>query len=288
MPDGQQSPSLSPNSRKKLLNIKKGETHKEKFEDDAERWKEARGYLIIFSCNALSCWALGMYVFGLIDSRRELYYEGVFLVTKGIVEMLTGKFGWELLLHHTAMIGGLWLNQHRTMHCLAFITVHQQFVHVPFALRALWRLTLPALGFVPNELSWRRRGLINLFWMTWMFNCGYRSAYILWYVLFVWSFGWYWQGGVGLLMAVVLASLDRGWTKAMWPKPGAGPPNPNPLHEWWFHVGTRAIFVFGLVYSLVAFLSDAAPAYLPVALRVPFASYFSVPLRECLVNEGHL
>ena len=43
----------------KLL-IKRGEKHKEKFEDDAEKRAEARGYMVIMACNLTSCWALSM------------------------------------------------------------------------------------------------------------------------------------------------------------------------------------------------------------------------------------
>ena len=159
--------------------VKKGEVHKEKFDDDAERRKEVRGYLIIFFCNALSCVALALYVTGQIDAKHELQLEILFLVFKCILEMATGKFGWELMLHHTAMILGFALNQLPSMQCWAWITVHQQLVHVPFAIRALWRLTLPALGYVRTEFSWRRRGLINVFWISWMLTVGYRTPLIV-------------------------------------------------------------------------------------------------------------
>jgi hypothetical protein len=159
--------------------LQKGEVHKEKFDDDAERWAEVRGYLIIFFCNALSCVALFLYVIGQIDAKQELQLEILFLVFKCILEMVTGKFGWELMLHHTAMILGFALNQLPSMQCWAWITVHQQLVHVPFAIRALWRLTLPALGYVRTEFSWRRRGLINVFWISWMLTVGYRTPLIL-------------------------------------------------------------------------------------------------------------
>lgn len=159
--------------------LKKGEVHKEKFDDEAERWAEVRGYLIIFFCNALSCVALLLYVTGRIDAKQELQLEILFLLFKCVLEMVTGKFGWELMLHHTAMILGFALNQLPSMQCWAWITVHQQLVHVPFAIRALWRLTLPALGYVKTEFSWRRRGLINVFWISWMLTVGYRTPLIL-------------------------------------------------------------------------------------------------------------
>ena len=38
--------------------LKRGEKHKEKFEDDVDRRKEARGYMVVLACNLLSCWAL--------------------------------------------------------------------------------------------------------------------------------------------------------------------------------------------------------------------------------------
>ena len=47
----------------------------------------------------------------------------------------------------------------------------------------------------------------------------------------------------GALLGLTLASLDRAWTKAMWPKPGsaAGPSNDG-WHLFWFHIGTRSMF----------------------------------------------
>ena len=170
--------SASANHAPKPL-LKKGEVHKEKFDDEAERWAEVRGYLIIFFCNALSCVALLLYATGRIDAKQELQLEILFLLFKCVLEMVTGKFGWELMLHHTAMILGFALNQLPSMQCWAWITVHQQLVHVPFAIRALWRLTLPALGYVKTEFSWRRRGLINVFWISWMLTVGYRTPLIL-------------------------------------------------------------------------------------------------------------
>ena len=38
--------------------LKKGETHKERFEDEGERLREARGYLVVLCCNLLSCASL--------------------------------------------------------------------------------------------------------------------------------------------------------------------------------------------------------------------------------------
>ena len=124
-------------------------------------------------------------------------------------------------------------------------------------------------------MSWRRRGLINLFWLTWMFSCGYRTVLIIAYSYAAphppcagflvgllacarrpraepdgpraarRSFaltvdGYSWQPLMGYFFALVLGSLDRAWTKAMWPKPhqarlwavgcgrGGGPALPAP------------------------------------------------------------
>jgi hypothetical protein len=47
------------------------------------------------------------------------------------------------------------------MRCWIFVTVHQQFVHIPFALRAAWRLTLPSLGYCVGARSLVRRGVAS-------------------------------------------------------------------------------------------------------------------------------
>ena len=47
-------PEPADDAQKPLL--KRGEKHKEKFEDDVDRRKEARGYMIVLACNLLSCW----------------------------------------------------------------------------------------------------------------------------------------------------------------------------------------------------------------------------------------
>ncbi len=258
--------------------LKKTEVHKEKFDSDDEIRKEIRGYLTILGCNALSCASLLAYLANVIDARTELQCEAVFLVVKGLIEIATDKFGWQLLLHHTAMVGGFLLNQHPSMHCWAFITVHQQFVHFPFAVRALWRLTLPAFGFVKSELSWRRRGLINVFWVMWMFNCGYRSALIFVYSAFAaLRHNWSWQPAVGVLIAMILGNLDRLWTKAMWPRV----PWPNPRVNAWFQVGTRVWFVLGLIAAICAALTDTWPEALPESVRDPLVATLYTPLSSC-------
>lgn len=266
--------------------LKKGEVHKEKFDDEAERWAEVRGYLIIFFCNALSCVALLLYATGRIDAKQELQLEILFLLFKCVLEMVTGKFGWELMLHHTAMILGFALNQLPSMQCWAWITVHQQLVHVPFAIRALWRLTLPALGYVKTEFSWRRRGLINVFWISWMLTVGYRTPLILANcVLGYYGAGMVWPAAAGVSMAMTLASLDRSWTKAMWPRPGhmAGP-NPNDTwHLFWFHVGTRGMFIFGVVFAFYSVLYDAMPERLPIA--VPYPAHFQRNTLACMAEK---
>jgi len=272
-------------SRAPKLLLKKGEVHKEKFDDDAERRKEVHGYLIIFFCNALSCVALALYVTGQIDAKQELQLEILFLVFKCILEMATGKFGWELMLHHTAMILGFALNQLPSMECWAWITVHQQLVHVPFAIRALWRLTLPALGYVRTEFSWRRRGLINVFWISWMLTVGYRTPLILANcVLGFYGASMLWPAVAGFFMAVTLASLDRSWTKAMWPRPGsaAGPSNDS-WHLFWFHVGTRSMFVVGFAYACYSVLFDVMPERLPVA--IPYPAHFETPVLHCMAGK---
>jgi hypothetical protein len=265
--------------------LKKGEVHKERFEDESERWKEVKGYLIIFFCNALSCVALGLYASGMIDAAQELQMEILFLLFKGVLELVTGKFGWELMLHHTAMIAGFALNQLPSMRCWAFITVHQQLVHVPFAIRALWRLTLPALGYVRTEFSWRRRGLINIFWITWFLIVGYRTPLIMGHCIIGYTrHGMLYPAIAGALLGLTLASLDRAWTKAMWPKPGsaAGPSNDG-WHLFWFHVGTRSMFVVGLAFAAYCTLFEAMPQRLPYP--IPYPLHFSTSVHTCISGK---
>jgi len=262
--------------------IKRGERHKEKFEDDADRTREVRGYVTVFGVNALSCCALALYFANIISGATELQCEAVFLVIKGTIEVLTGKFGWELLLHHTAMVGGFMFNQHSSMGCWAFVTVHQQLVHFPFALRALWRLTLPAFGYVRSEQSWLRRGLANLFWISWMFIIGYRTTMITCYCTYAYfALHMRWQVFVGMSMGLTLALLDRAWTKAMWPKV----PWPNPRHNAWFHIGTRLWFALGMLYAFTMIFWDGNPEVLPTLVRDAFdrfhPSYFSTPIKVC-------
>ena len=240
--------------------------------------------MIIFACNALSCYALVLYMLGMIDSRRELQYETVFLFLKGGIEVITGKFSWELLLHHTAMIGGFLFNQHPTMRCWAFITVHQQYVHFPFAVRALWRLTLPAFGYFKTE-GWTRRGLVNSFWVQWMWTVGYRTPLIAGYCFFAMvQLKWYWQPLVGLLMAAILGKLDVGRTKAMWPKQAY----PDKMHQLYFQIGTRATFAAGFGFAISVILTDVAPEYLPGWALVPFWPWFEKPTLQCLADDGRL
>ena len=280
---GELTPNRIANETRRIL--KKSEVHKEKFDSEKEKNKEARGYMIILGCNALSCLALLGYVLGYIDAPAELKLEAIFLVIKGCIEVLTDKFGWQLLLHHTAMVAGFLFNQHPSMACWAFITVHQQFVHFPFAIRAMWRLTLPAFGYVKSEMSWRRRGLINFFWVTWMFNCGYRSALIFGYSAFaVFDLRWNWQPAIGFLMGMILGNLDRLWTKAMWPKV----PWPNPRINAWFHIGTRVWFILGFVFAVLFILSDVAPEKVPFSLRIPMLSWFNTPVLECLGESAKI
>eukprot|EP00316_Scyphosphaera_apsteinii_P004876 CAMPEP_0119340704 /NCGR_PEP_ID=MMETSP1333-20130426/100852_1 /TAXON_ID=418940 /ORGANISM="Scyphosphaera apsteinii, Strain RCC1455" /LENGTH=279 /DNA_ID=CAMNT_0007352513 /DNA_START=64 /DNA_END=903 /DNA_ORIENTATION=+ len=272
---------------KKILGLQKGEVHKEKFDDDSDRFREARGYMVVLGCNLLSCCSLVLYLFGVIDAAGELQCEAIFLIIKGVIEVLTGKFGWALLLHHTAMIGGFLLNQHASMQCWSFITVHQQFVHFPFAIRAAWRLTLPAMGYIKHELSWRRRGLANLFWLTWMFSCGYRTLLITLYSAICLCgpiLGFQWQATVGILMALILASLDRNWTKAMWPTK----PWPDRRHNAYFHSGTRITFCLGMTFAILALLSDVFPDVLPLWARIVYPGPFHRSTPQCLIETRTL
>jgi hypothetical protein len=86
-------------------------------------------------------------------------------------------------------------------------------------------------------------------------------------------------------MAVTLASLDRSWTNARGPRPAhmAGP-NPNDSwHLFWFHVGTRSMFVFGFLFAGYSVLYDAMPERLPVA--VPYPAHFARNTLRCMAGK---
>ena len=125
-----------------MLSFCTKEVHKEKFKDDAERRSVAIGYVIIMVCNGLSVWSLAQYMFNGMPPAVELDYELAFLVIKTIIEMMTNKFSWPLLLHHTAtFIGIAFFSKHEDLQCVTWVVVHQQLVHFPFMVRAAWRLT---------------------------------------------------------------------------------------------------------------------------------------------------
>lgn len=247
--------------------LKKREVHKTQFKSDAERWAAVRGYVVILFCNLLSCATLFMYLRGDLTAPQELWFEAGFLVLKTIVEMAYGKFSWSLLLHHSAMVLGFLLNQTEVARYWAFVTVHMQFVHIPFAFRAAWRLTLPAFGFVERETSWRRRGLSGLFWITWMLNVGYRTCMLFTYAVTATLLyeDIRWRAAWGIIIALIIANLDRVWTNAMWPKA----PKPTVFHDVWFHTGTRLMFVLGFIFSFQFYFSDLYPDLLPEWARIP-------------------
>ena len=133
--------------------------------------------------------------------------------------------------------------------------------------------------------STTRRGLINAFWLMWMFTVGYRTPMIMGNCLFAMAkLKWYWQPGIGLLMAAILGYLDVGWTRAMWPKTAY----PDKMHQLYFSVGTRATFVAGFVFAILVVLTDFAPEYLPPTLRVPFWPWFEKSTVQCLTDAGRL
>ena len=87
-------------------------------------------------------------------------------------------------------------------------------------------------------------------------------------------------------MAMTLASLDRSWTKAMWPRPGhmAGP-NPNDTwHLFWFHVGTRGMFIFGVVFAFYSVLYDANAGEAPHRGALPGA----LPAEHASLHGGEV
>jgi hypothetical protein len=277
--------------------LKKKEEHNNNWNTEPERRTIVNGYLIIMGCNMLSCWSLYMYMTSQITASKELQYEFAFLVFKGVCEMYQGKFSWALLLHHTAMMLGFWFNAQPYLQCFSWIVVHQQYVHLPFAIRALWRLTLPSLGYIASEVSWTRRFISNVFWMAWMFVVGYRTPLITFYGL--WAAytvndqnnkPMVWQGLVTFGFGCVIMNLDRLWTKAMWPKK----PKATMLHSFYFHTGTRFMFVFGIFTALIIMFSN------DLQLKIPTTNYLITPswasfrltglenqtTLECLVNNN--
>jgi hypothetical protein len=270
------------------------EVHKEKFKDDAERRSVAIGYVIIMVCNGLSVWSLAQYMFNGMPPAVELDYELAFLVIKTIIEMMTNKFSWPLLLHHTAtFIGIAFFSKHEDLQCVTWVVVHQQLVHFPFMVRAAWRLTLPALGYNKKLLSYRRRFLSNFFWMSWMFIIGYRTPILWLYASYsAFKLGLVWQGLLTWVFAAILSNLDRVWTKAMWPKT----PKPTMLHEAYFHTGTRLMFVTGLCTAILIFLndidepglyfdSDETSRVVPAALQFRLVGHTNRTYLQCLDGQ---
>lgn len=268
------------------------EVHKEKFKDDAERRSVAIGYVIIMVCNGMSVWSLAQYMFNGMPPNVELNYELAFLVIKTIFEMLTNKFSWPLLLHHTATFIGVFYSKHEDLRCFTWVVVHQQVVHFPFMIRAAWRLTLPALGFNKKLLSWRRRFLSNFFWMSWMFIIGYRTPVLWLYSAYsTFKLGLVWQGMLTWIFAGILTNLDRVWTLAMWPKA----PKPTMLHEFYFHAGTRFMFVAGIAMAFLVFFNDIeepglypseeTQTILPAILKFRLVGHTNRTFLQCLDGQ---
>jgi hypothetical protein len=88
------------------------------------------------------------------------------------LQAVTGKMSFPLIVHHVMMVMALiWLQKDWTR-CYLWLIVHAQLVHVPFALRALWRLMMPSLRCIPPSLGWMREVVDALFWATWMVTIG--------------------------------------------------------------------------------------------------------------------
>ena len=276
--------------------LRKREVHVTEFNTEAERLSIVHGYVVIFLCNFLSCITLALYMLSYMTARQELNWEVAFLLFKGACEMYQGKFSWALVLHHTAMIFGFWFNAHHSLQCFSWIVVHQQFVHFPFALRALWRLTLPSLGYIENEMSWRRRFVSNFFWMAWMFVVGYRTPLITFYGLWA-AYAvndqiqkpMVWQGLTTFGFGLIIFNLDRVWTYSMWPKKSKA----TMLHSFYFHFGARFMFLFGIFTATVIMFSNELelelrnPWYpdeylLPSWARIRLAGVENVTTLECL------
>jgi hypothetical protein len=284
------------NSTRSLL--RKKEIHITTFNNEKERWNIVMGYIVIMGCNLLSCLSLLMYMTSQISASTELRCEFFFLLFKGACEMYQGKFSWALLLHHSAMILGFWFNMHSSLQCFSWIVVHQQYVHFPFALRALWRLTLPSLGYIENEMSWRRRGVSNFFWMSWMFVVGYRTPLITFYGLYAAysvndqnNVPMVWQGLLTFGFGMIILNLDRQWTIAMWPKKA----KPTMLHQFYFNIGARFMFAAGvLCATLIMFAQDLDirhPWYseqllVPSWARFRLTGIDNLTTLECLKNNN--
>ena len=270
--------------------LKKHEVHNNTFTNEAERRAIVSGYVIIMVCNLLSCYSLFLYMSRTIAAADELKYEVFFLLFKGVCEMYQGKFSWALLLHHASMIFGFWFNMHASLQCFSWIVVHQQYVHLPFALRAMWRLTLPALGYIESEMSWRRRGVSNFFWMFWMFVVGYRTPLITLYGLFAayavndqQGHPMVWQGLLTFFFGLIILNLDRLWTKAMWPKKA----KPTMLHAFYFHVGARFMFVAGIfTATCVMFAQDLEFNVVPEFMAIRLTGIDNLTTIECLAQNG--
>ena len=233
-----------------------------------------------------------------ITAKQELNWEVAFLLFKGVCEMYQGKFSWALVLHHTAMMFGFWFNAHPSLQCFSWIVVHQQFVHFPFALRALWRLTLPSLGYIQNEMSWRRRFVSNFFWMSWMFVVGYRTPLITFYGLWA-AYAvndqqqrpMVWQGLATFGFGLVIFNLDRVWTNAMWPKK----PKATMLHSFYFHFGARFMFCFGIFSAVVVMFCNSIeirnPLYpeeylVPGWAKIRLTGVENVTTLECIAENN--
>jgi len=250
------------------------EKHVEKFATEEERASAIRGYVVVLCCNLLSCGSLLAYATGAIDGAAELRWEILFLAVKTAVEVATGKFTTSLLLHHLGMCFGFALNQHASMTCWVFMLVHLQFVHVPFALRACWRLAMPELRVATPAARTR---LDVAFWATWAACCAYRTPLVFGYCLYAARIGFTWQPAVGALCGCVLAHLDYEWTRAMLPKAEPG----------YFRPVAGGAAAFGLSAAVLALLTDALPGLMETYEGLVFPGPVRAPVRTCLAAEGY-
>jgi hypothetical protein len=172
----------------------------------------------------------------------------------------TGKLSTALVVHHTIMLIGFLAVQFHWAACYVWIVVHVQLVHIPFALRAVWRLLMPELRIAPPD-SLLREAVDAAMWASWMTIVVYRTSlvvvYCIWAHLVV-------DLGKWAVFALVLVSgigmLDKGWTEAMWPKPNEVGPS--------FVLRVRFFAALGLALSVIVCAYDVYPQHVEELLGV--------------------
>ena len=195
----------------------------------------------------------------------------------GAWQYRTDKLSLPLVVHHSIMLMGFITVQHPWAHCYVWIVVHVQLVHIPFALRAVWRLLMPELRLaLPGSLL--RDAVDATMWASWMTIVVYRTSlvvlYCFWAHLVV-------NLGLWALLALVLVSgigmLDKGWTEAMWPKPNDVGPT--------FVLRVRLFAALGLILSVLVWACDTYPQHLSGLLDVLPTRAHMADTPACLIAQ---